>query len=161
MLLKKDINESNKNIIRTTCNSYRNKNLNVKKRQRCDEEALLVDNKENARLPSQLSNIIYEYLLEVNEETSEFLENEGTQFIIGEILHLEPLLEELPNTLSEGEKNKEIANRIVNLASMGDGYQYVYHSKHVQKNTILFHYWCNMRVELNKRSVKHKDPAKQ
>ena len=69
-----------KNIIRATCNSCRNKNLNVKKRQRCDEEALLVNNKENTRLPSQLSNIIYEYLLE-RSETNEFLKQKGDWFI--------------------------------------------------------------------------------
>ena len=159
---KKNISEFlNNNIISTTCNKCRNKNSNVKKRKRCEETALvLIDNKENARLPDQLSNIIYEYLLEVNE-TSEFLESEGTQFTIGEILHLEPLIEELPNTLTEEEKSKEIASKIVDLASKGDGYQYVYHSKQIQKSTILFHYWCNMRAELNKQSVKHKDPAKQ
>jgi hypothetical protein len=49
-------------------------------------------------------------LLEINE-TSEFFKNEGTRFITGEILHLEPLLEELPNTITEKEKNKEIAKR--------------------------------------------------
>ena len=142
---KKNISEFlNNNIISTTCNKCRNKNSNVKKRKRCEETALvLIDKKENARLPDQLSNIIYEYLLEVNE-TSEFLESEGTQFTIGEILHLEPLIEELPNTLTEEEKSKEIANKIVDLASKGDGYQYVYHFKQIQKSTILFHYWCNM-----------------
>jgi hypothetical protein len=158
---KKDVNEFlSKNTIRATCNSCRNKNLNVKKRQKCEETFFVNNNEENPRLPSQLSNIIYEYLLEINEK-SEFLENEGTRLVIGEILHLEPLIEELPTTLTEEEKSKRIAVRIINLASEGDGYQYVYHSKHIQKNTILFHYWCNMRVELNKHSVKHEDPAKQ
>src|ERR1043166_1074986 len=112
-------------------------------------------------LISLLFNTIYEYLLEINE-ASEFLESEGSRFIIGEILCLEPLIEELPTTLTdEEEKSKRIASKISDLASEGDGYQYVYHSKHIQKNTVLFHYWCNMRVELNRNSVKHKDLAKQ
>jgi len=60
-------------------------------------------------------------------------------------------------------KTKEIAKKIVNLASEGDGYQYVYHSKAIQKRqkTITFFYWCNMRVKLDKHSKKHKDLSKQ
>ena len=52
------------------------------------KETLINNNKENARLPSQLPDIIYEYLLEINEinGTSEFLENEGAWFVVGEIL---------------------------------------------------------------------------
>ena len=164
---KKDINEfSSKNIIRATCSSCRNKNLNIKKRQRCEEksqESLINNNKEDARLPNQLPDIIYEHLLEINEinGTSEFLENEGARFVVGEILDLEPLIEELPVTLIEEEKNKEIAKKIILLASEGDGYRYVYHSKQVQLKAVLFYYWCNMRIELNKHSMKHQDPAKQ
>ena len=111
--------------MRATCNDCRNKNLNIKKRKRDEkkhEKTLLInDNKENAKLPSQLSNIIYENLLEIGE-TNEFLMDERGRFIIGEILYLEPLLEEIPITLSEDNKSKEIANRIIALASEGDGY---------------------------------------
>ena len=82
---KKDINEFlSNNIVRVTCNSCRNRNLNVKKRQRCNEEVFLANNnKENARLPSQLPNIIYEYLLKINE-SNEFLESKNIHFIIRE-----------------------------------------------------------------------------
>ncbi len=37
------------------------------------------------------------------------------------------LIEELPITLNEKEKSKEIVNKIVILVSEGDGYQYVYY----------------------------------
>src|SRR5436189_4001644 len=87
---KKDKNEFlSKNTIRTTCNSCRNKNLNIKKRQRCEETSLINhNNKENdARLPSQLPNIIYEYLLEISG-TSEFLEGENIRFVIRKIFKL-------------------------------------------------------------------------
>ncbi len=43
-------------------------------------------------------------------------------------MYLEPLIEELSITLNKEEKSKEIANKIVTLASEGDGYQYIYHS---------------------------------
>jgi hypothetical protein len=47
----------------------------------------------------------------------EFLESEDIRFIIGEILYLEPLIEELLSTiLTEEEKSKIIANKISNLA---------------------------------------------
>ena len=51
---KKDTTEFlSKNIIRATCNNCRNKNLNIKKRQRCEETSLINNNhKENARLLS-------------------------------------------------------------------------------------------------------------
>ena len=58
-------------------------------------------------MSSQLSNIIYESLLEISE-TSEFLKNGNEQFIIKEVLYLEPLIEELPITLNKEEKSKEI-----------------------------------------------------
>ena len=61
--------------------------------------SLFNNNKENARLPSQLPNIKYEYLLDING-TDEFLKVEGVRFVIGEILHLEPLIEELPTVKS-------------------------------------------------------------
>ncbi|RGB26960.1 hypothetical protein C1646_674366 [Rhizophagus diaphanus] len=141
---QKDTSEFlSKNIIRATCNNCRNKNLNIKKRQRCEKTLLLNnDNKENARLHNELPNIIYEYLLETSG-MEEFLEDE------------------LPTTLTEEERSKEIASRIVFLASEGDGYQYVYHTKQFQQKTLLFYYWCNIRIELKKHSVKHKDLAKQ
>ena len=152
---KKDkTNFLNKDIIKATCNNCRKKNKNIKKKQRCKEN--ITQTQENARLPSQLSNIIYESLLEISG-TNEFLENENEQFIIKEVLYLEPLIEELPITLNEEERSKEIANKIVTLASEGDGYRYIYHS---QQKTV-FYYWCNMRKELDKHSPKHKNPAKQ
>ncbi len=86
-------------------------------------------------MPSQLSNIIYESLLEISE-TSEFLKNGNEQFIIKEVLYLEPLIEELPITLNKEEKSKEIANKIVTLASERDGYQYIYHS---QQKTVFYY----------------------
>ncbi|CAG8517922.1 14193_t:CDS:2 [Funneliformis mosseae] len=97
---EKNINEfssSSKNIIRTTCS-------------RC---------RKNASLPSHLPDIMYVYLLEINEmnETSEFLENESARLVIGEILNLEPLIEELPVTLTDEERDKEIATKIISLAS--------------------------------------------
>ena len=117
---EKDINEFlSKGITRATCDGCRNKNLNVKKRKKYETSAN--NNEENPKLPNQLSNTIYEYLLEINE-ASEFLESEGTRFIIGEILCLEPLIEELPTTLTEEEKSKRIASKISDLASEGDGY---------------------------------------
>ncbi len=157
---KKNKNEFlSKNIIRTTCNSCRKKNGNIKKKQRCEEKTtktlLINDIKENARPPSQLSNIIYESLLEISG-TSEFLENGNNRFVIEEVLYLEPLIEELPITLNEEERSKEIANKIITLASEGDGYRYIYHS---QQKTV-FYYWCNMRKKLDKHSPKHKNPAK-
>ncbi len=39
-------------------------------------------------------------------------------------MYLKPLIEELLITLNEEEKSKEIANKIVILASEKDGYQY-------------------------------------
>ena len=89
-------------IIRATSNSCRNRNLKCKKKKKKTKKHSLFDNKENNRLPSQLFNIVYEYLLETNE-TSEFLKNEGTRFIIGKILHIEPLFKQLPNTITEEE----------------------------------------------------------
>ncbi len=56
------------------------------------------------------------------------MKNGNEQFIIKEVLYLKPLIEELPITLNKKEKSKEIANKIVTLASEGDGYRYIYHS---------------------------------
>src|SRR6266511_2360240 len=88
-----------KNIIRTTCNSCKKKK-NIKKKQRYKEKTTKIlfinDIKKNARLPSQLSNIIYESLLEISR-TSEFLET---------------LIEELPITLN---KKKEVKRLLIKL----------------------------------------------
>ena len=84
------------------------------------------------------------------------MKNGNNRFVIEEVLYLESLIEELPIILNEKERSKEIANKIITLASEGDGYWYIYHS---QQKTV-FYYWCNMCKELDKYSSKHKDLAK-
>src|SRR6266542_3352668 len=129
---KKNKNEFfSKNIKKNNYKICRKKNENIKKKQRCEEKItktlLINDIKENARPPSQLSNIIYESLLEISG-ISEFLKNVNNRFVIEEVLYLETLIEELPITLNEKERSKEIANKIITLASEGNGYRYIYHS---------------------------------
>ncbi len=85
------------------------------------------------------------------------MENGNNRFVIEEVLYLEPLIEELPITLNEEERSKEIANKIITLASKEDEYRYIYHS---QQKTV-FYYWYNMHKELDKHSLKYKNPAKQ
>ena len=83
---KKDkTNFLSKDVIKFTCNNCRKKNKNIKKKQKYKENT--TQTQENARLPSQLSNIIYKSLLEISE-TSEFLKNGNEQFIIKEVLYL-------------------------------------------------------------------------
>ena len=89
----------------------------------------LIAYKENAILLHQLPDIIYESLLVVGG-IEDSLNDNDIQFTIEQTL----LLDEDSSTPFIEEKNcKEIAEKIVNLASEEDGYQYVYHSKVIQK----------------------------
>ena len=71
------------------------------------------------------------------------------------------LIENLSTTSNEEVVYQKLADNIITLASKGNGYQYIYHSKVIQKKSIAFFYWCNMRIELDKHSKKHDDVFKQ
>ena len=87
------------------------------------------------------------------------LNNNDIQFTIEQTLLLD---EDSLTSFIEEKDCKEIAEKIVNLASEGDGYQYVYYSKAIQKRqkTITFFYWYNIRVKLDKYSKKYEDLSK-
>ncbi|RIA85566.1 hypothetical protein C1645_830569 [Glomus cerebriforme] len=118
----------------------------------------LLSHKENAISLQQLPGVIYKSLL-VAGGIENSLDDNNIQFTIEQILLLD---EDSSNTLSEEKMCKKNVEKIVSLASERDGYQYVYHSKAIQKRqkTITFFYWCNMRIKLDKHSKKIEDASK-
>jgi hypothetical protein len=162
----KETNEffSKNNEMKATCKDCRERNGAYKRQKREQNiteniNKALITYKENAIPLQQLPSVIYENLLVVGG-IEDSLNDNDIQFTFEQTLLLD---EDLSISVSEEVMCKKIAEKIVNLASEGDGYQYVYHSKAIQKQQkiISFLYWCNMRVELDKHSKKHEDLSKQ
>jgi hypothetical protein len=77
-------------------------------------------------------------------------------------------LSTLINVISESNGNENIENinfevgrYIISLISEGDGYVWTYHDKNQKKDSLLLIYYCNCRIELEKKSTKHPSLDKQ
>ncbi len=129
------------NEIRATCKDCR-KRTKFSKWQKCEQNVAetLTTHKENAIPYQQLSDIIYEHLLTANGTEEDFLKNNNIQFTIEQTLLLNSLIENLSTTFNKEVVYQKLANNIITLASKGDGYQYIYHSKVIQKKSIAFFY---------------------
>src|ERR1044072_186923 len=152
----------NNKEIRATCKACRERTKFSKRQKREQNVAeTFTTHKENAIPCQQLPDIIYKQLLIANGTEEDFLENNNFQFAIEQTLLLDSSTGSLSITSNDKVVYQKIADNIIALVSEGDGYQYIYHSKVIQKKSIAFFYWCNMRVELNKHSKKHDNISKQ
>jgi len=144
----KEINEffDKNNDMKATCKGCRERN-GASKRQKREQIATenitkaLITHKENTISFLQLPGIIYEELL-VADGIEDSLEDNDIQFTIEKTLLLDTLIEDFSTTQGEEKVYQKIAEKIVNLASEGDKYQYVYHSKAIQQRqkTVSFYY---------------------
>lgn len=57
--------------------------------------------------------------------------------------------------------NFEVGRYIISLISEGDGYVWTYHDKNQKKDSLLLIYYCNCRIELEKKSTKNPSLDKQ
>ncbi len=74
---------------------------------------------------------------------------------------MDSLIENLSTIFNEKVVYQKLADNIITLASKKDGYQYIYHSKIIQKKLIAFFYWYNIHIELDKHSKKYENVFKQ